>query len=99
MIEVLTPEWRYIPSKDTSNYSYVVQVKEQRRLGTVRGNTRTIPQAPAIRVRIKADTPNLPAKASIRAELWTFGTAFEGRHRHDFIPPQPVSSISYFGCQ
>lgn len=90
MLEVVTPEWRYNASTDTSNYGYVVQVKEQRRLGTVRGNTKTIPQAPSIRVRIRADTPGLPKRASVKADLWTYGLAFKGRNRHEFIHPQQV---------
>lgn len=91
-MEIVTAEWAYNPEEDRSNYGYVVQVKEQRRLGTVRGNTKTIPQAPSIRVRIKADTPGLPKDASIKADLWTYGVAFKGRNRHEFIPPQSVSN-------
>ena len=90
LLEVVTPEWRYNSTADTSNYGYVVQVKEQRRLGTVRGNTKTIPQAPSIRVRIRADAPGLPVRASVKADLWTYGVAFKGRNRHEFIQPQEV---------
>mmetsp|Transcript_16941 Transcript_16941/g.22178 ORF Transcript_16941/g.22178 Transcript_16941/m.22178 type:complete len:361 (-) Transcript_16941:95-1177(-) len=76
-MEIVTPEWGYENSPE-GNFDYILAIKEQRRLGTSRGNT-AIPQAPVLQVRIKADTPGLPENAAVRAELWNYGAATKGK--------------------
>lgn len=74
-LEIVTPEWQYF---DTDEYNFdeakVVPVKEQRRMGTQRGN-KTTPQAPALEVRAKGLPTTVPV--ACRCRLWNFGSCTE----------------------
>jgi len=74
VLEIVTPEWQYFDNDDFNfNETRVVPVKEQRRMGTQRGN-KTTPQAPAIEVRAKG-LPDIPI--ACRCRLWNFGSCLD----------------------
>jgi hypothetical protein len=81
VLEIVTPEWQYYDNDDYNfDENRIVPVKEQRRMGTQRGN-KTTPQAPAIEVRAKG-LPPVPI--ACRCRLWNFGSALEKEApRHD----------------
>ena len=89
MLEILTKEWQYVDTEE-ANFENMLHIKEQRKLGTLRGPTST-PQAPVLRVRLKADTPGLPDRCSIKAFLWSYGPAYVGKNRFERKEPEPVS--------
>lgn len=89
MLEILTPEWQYThgPKGDFEN---ILQVKEQRRLGTSRGGTCT-PQAPVIAVRMdKASIPSKYKKVYVKADLWCYGPSLKGKNQLNRQDPDPV---------
>lgn len=89
MLEILTKEWQYV-NTDEVNFETLLHIKEQRKLGTLRGPTST-PQAPVLRVRIKADTEGLPRKCSVKAILWSYGPSYVGKNRFERKEPAPVT--------
>lgn len=81
MLEIVTPEWRYTQG-DQCDFENILQVKEQRRLGTSRWGTCT-PQAPAIVVRVSkhclaASTGK--GELCVKADLWSFGPSYKGKN-------------------
>jgi len=91
-VEIVTSEWKYFDS-DEYNFCRILNIKEQRRLGISRGRT-AVPQAPTLAVRIKADTKGLTNESAVRADLWSFGPAFEDKSKIRRAEPFPVDKGS-----
>lgn len=91
-LEILSPEWKYENSVG-GNFENILQVKEQRRLGTSRGNT-TTPQAPVIHVRFQND--DVDKKLFVRADLWCYGPAYRGKNSMNTLEPEDVTKGSPF---
>lgn len=72
-MEIITPEWQYT-NTDEFNFDKILSIKEGRRLGAT-GRGTSIPQAPPLVVRIKADQEGLTSFSAVRADLWCFGAA------------------------
>ena len=91
MLEIVSPEWQYAQGNE-GDFERILQVKEQRRLGTSRWGTCT-PQAPAIVVRLpKSSMPSTRGDVCVRAELWSFGPSFKGKNIMNQLPPDAKGS-------
>lgn len=91
MLEIVSPEWRY-SNGPAGDFEYILQVKEQRRLGTSRWGTCT-PQAPAIVVRLPKKVMSIEdGEICVKADLWSFGPSFKGKNVLNHRAPDAVGS-------
>ena len=74
--------WQYTDT-DENNIHNILAIKEQRKLGTIRGKS-TIPQAPGIHVRVKGAGMG-PLRAKVF--LWDFGPCQQSNANKTYVPP------------
>lgn len=87
MLEIVTPEWQYVPGK-RGDFDTVVQVKERRRLGTPKKGDASA-QAPAIEVRLhKRFLPKKCHQVFAKAEVWCYGPSSEEKKSIQYKAPQ-----------